>query len=148
MRRAPSARLSGVSSTDPDETPDGDAAFRFREAFLTADLESMRELLASDSVLQAAGAGPLAGRYEGPEAVVAFVRRLRERSGGTLRPWSNDAWDVAVSPYHAFVYQSLVWETHGQQHSSDEVWLLAFEDGKIARIFQYLEDPAPYSFLA
>jgi ketosteroid isomerase-like protein len=119
----------------------------FGEAYLAADLPSLKELLTPDSYLVAAGAGPLAGRYEGPEGVVAFARRLRDRTAGTLRPWSDEAWDVAASQYHAFVYQSFAWESGGERMSSDEVWLLAFEDGRIARIFQYLEDPAPYASL-
>jgi ketosteroid isomerase-like protein len=136
-----------MSKRDPDETPDAEVASRFREAYLAGDLDRMRELLAADSYLVAAGAGPLAGRYDGPEGVVVFVEELRQRTRGTLRPWSDESWDVAVSSYHAFVYQSLAWEARGEERSSDEVWLLAFEDGKIARIFQYLEDPVPYSSL-
>jgi len=136
-----------MSPVEPDETPDADATRRFREAFLAVDLEQMRGLMTPDSYLLAAGAGPLAGRHEGPDGVIAFARRLRELTGGTLRPWSDEAWDTAVSEYHAFLYQSFAWTAAGQERSSDEVWLLAFEDGRITRIFQYLEDPTPYALL-
>ena len=136
-----------MAMREPNETPDAEATVRFREAYLAGDLDRLRELMSADSYLLAAGAGPLAGRHEGPEGVLAFSQQLRERTAGTLRPWSDDAWDVAVSEYHAFLYQSFAWVSGGEQRSSDEVWMLAFEDGRIARIFQYLEDPHPYSHL-
>jgi hypothetical protein len=136
------------SDAQPDETPSIDATIWFREAYLAADLPRMRELLTPDCYLLAAGAGPLAGRHDGPEGIVAFARQLGELTHGTFRPWSDEAWDVAVSKYHAFLYQSFTWQTEGQERLSHEVWLTAFRDGKVARIFQYLEDPAPYWELA
>jgi hypothetical protein len=108
----------------------------------------MRQLLTPNCYLLAAGAGPLAGRHNGPEGVVAFARQLAQLTHGTFRPLSDEAWDVAVSKYHAFLYQSFAWLAGGQERASHEVWLLAFRDGQVVRIFQYLEDPAPYSELA
>ena len=137
-----------MTKAEPDETPSIDATIRFREAYLAADLRRMRELLTPHCYLLAAGAGPLAGRHDGPEGVVAFARQLRALTDGTFRPRGDEAWDVAVSKYHAFLYQSFAWQAEGQDRSSHEVWLLAFRDGKVARMFQYLEDPAPYSELA
>lgn len=136
-----------MSGAEQDATPSIDATIRFREAFLAADLRRIRELLAPQSYLLAAGAGPLAGRHDGPEGVVGFARKLNELTRGTFRPSSDKAWDVAVSEFHAFLYQSFAWQAGDQERSSHEVWLLAFRDGKVARIFQYLEDPAPYADL-
>jgi ketosteroid isomerase-like protein len=136
-----------VPHAEPNEIPSLDTTVSFREAYLAADLPRLRDLLTPRAFLVAPGAGALAGRYEGPQGVVAFARRLGELTNGTFRPKSDEAWDVAVSRYHAFLYQSFAWQSDGQECLSHEVWLLAFRNGKVARIFQYLEDPAPYAEL-
>jgi hypothetical protein len=43
-----------------------------------------------------------------------------------------------VSRYHAFLYQSFAWQSDGQERLSHEGRLLAFRNGKVARIFQIL----------
>lgn len=55
------------------------------EAFSAGDFETLRSLYTRDVVQHVPGAGPLAGTYKGPDALLGYYRRLGELTDGTFR---------------------------------------------------------------
>src|SRR5262245_25467706 len=64
------------------------------DEFLRGDLAAVRTHFAADAVWQLPGRGTLAGEYHGPDAIVGFLARAFELSGGTLH---LDVIDVMAS---------------------------------------------------
>lgn len=54
-------------------------------AFNTADIATLREMFTQDVVQHVPGAGPLAGTYKGPDAVLGYYAKLAELTDGTFR---------------------------------------------------------------
>ena len=68
------------------------------EALAAGDFGSLLALLADDVKAHVPGRSPVAGDYDGKEAVGGYVARLAELSGGTLRFQPHD---VIASEAHA-----------------------------------------------
>ena len=71
------------------------------EDFETGDLDLLRVVMADEVVWHEPGRSALAADYHGPEAVLAFLGQLRERSGGTF---SIEVLDVLSEPGRAIVF--------------------------------------------
>ncbi|MDQ6727160.1 MAG: nuclear transport factor 2 family protein [Actinomycetota bacterium] len=67
------------------EHPNATLVRRGYEAFNTGDIAAFAELLADDVVQHQPGDNPLAGDYEGRDAVLGFYGRLAEETAGTFR---------------------------------------------------------------
>lgn len=67
------------------EHPNAALVRRLHIAFTTGDLAALLGFFAADAVWELPGRGTLAGEYKGPEAIVGFLGRAFELSGGTLR---------------------------------------------------------------
>jgi ketosteroid isomerase-like protein len=55
------------------------------DAFAKGDLAALRELMTDDVVWHLPGHSPLAGDYEGIDAVLAFFGQVMEMTGGSFR---------------------------------------------------------------
>lgn len=76
------------------EHPNATLARTLIAAFLRGDLAAVASHFADDAVWELPGRGVLAGEYKGPEAIVGFLGRSFELSGGT-RAWrSSTSWAV------------------------------------------------------
>jgi len=87
------------------EHPNVDLIRRGFAAFNTADMATLSELMAENSVQHMAGSNPvLSGDHHGRDAIFAMYGRIGEESGGTFRAelervWAGD--DTAVALYRA-----------------------------------------------
>jgi ketosteroid isomerase-like protein len=66
-----------------------------KEAFLSGDLETVKELLADDLVVHTSGDGPFEREYRGRDAF-GFIGQLAQLSGGTYQQEIHDV--VARTP--------------------------------------------------
>jgi ketosteroid isomerase-like protein len=59
---------------------------RAYDAFAAKDMATVSELIANDTVWHIGGDSHLAGDYKGKDAVLGFLGKLMERTGGTFNP--------------------------------------------------------------
>lgn len=102
------------------------------DAFVRGDLATVAAAFAPDAVWDLPGRSALAGRYVGPEAIVGFLARSFELSGGTLR---LEVLDILASDQGAAHVQRVTADHQGR--SLDCVEVLAHEiiDGRIVRTY-------------
>ena len=74
-----------------------DVLRRAYDALVAGDFGTLMSLLADDVKAHVPGRSPVAGEYDGKEAVGGYVAKLGELSGGTLR---FELHDVTVSEAH------------------------------------------------
>ena len=75
---------------------------RVYQDFESGDLDLLSTVMAQDVVWHEPGRSSLAGDYKGPEAVLGFLRRLKEQSGGTF---DIEILEVVSQPERAVVFQ-------------------------------------------
>lgn len=97
-------------------------------AFLRGDLETVRGYFADEAVWDLPGRGVLAGTYHGPDAIVGFLARAFELSGGTL---SLQLMDVFSSPSGACHVQRVSAELPGKSLDTIEVLAHEIHDSRI-----------------
>ena len=78
--------------------PNMDVLRRAYEALASGDFGTLMGLLADDVKAHVPGRSPVAGDYDGKDAVGGYVAMLGELSGGTLR---FEPHDVAASEAHS-----------------------------------------------
>ncbi len=75
---------------------------RAYQDFESGDLDLLGTVMAQDVVWHEPGRSSFAGDYKGPEAVLGFLRRLKEQSGGTF---NIEVLEVVSEPERAVVFQ-------------------------------------------
>ena len=55
------------------------------DAFSRGDMDTMRELIASDATHHVPGSHPLSGDFKGQDSIIDMYRRLAEETDGTMR---------------------------------------------------------------
>jgi ketosteroid isomerase-like protein len=102
--------------------------------FAEGDLEAAVKLLADDVVVEAAGEGPLAGRYVGPAGWLSYAHALRESGGGTYHATEIEALPgaaycalVMCGTIHGGTEREWSWRRHALYRVEDglirEIWL-------------------------
>lgn len=102
------------------------------EEFQRGDLAAVRSHFAPDAVWELPGRGPLAGEYKGPDAIIGFLARSFELSGGTLR---LEVRDVLASDAGAAHVQLVTAERPGRTLRCVEVLAHEIVDGMITRTY-------------
>lgn len=100
------------------------------DAFVHGDLETVRGCFAEEAVWDLPGRGVLAGTYTGPEAIIGFLARSFELSGGSL---SVELHDVLSSPHGACQVQRVTAELPGRRLDCVELLAHEIRDGLIVR---------------
>jgi uncharacterized protein len=75
---------------------------RAYQDFESRDLDLLGTVMAQDVVWHEPGRSSLAGDYKGPEAVLGFLKELKEQSGGTF---NIEILEVVSQPERAVVFQ-------------------------------------------
>ena len=75
---------------------------RAYQDFESGDLDLLGTVMSQDVVWHEPGRSSLAGDYKGPEAVLGFLRSLKEKSGGTF---NIKILEVVSQPERAVVFQ-------------------------------------------
>ena len=113
---------------------------RFHHAFITNDGPVLSQLLADAVDMHMTGRSPFAGSHRGKDAVLSFVRRLHELSGGTFRPLRDDSHDVMVSEHHAMLTDRFLAEREGKRLDTHVGFIVVTEDGKVSLLLPYFYD--------
>jgi ketosteroid isomerase-like protein len=100
------------------------------DAFQRGDLPTVAARFAPDAVWDLPGRGVLAGEYKGPDAIVGFLARAFELSGGTLR---LEVLDVLGSDRGAAHVQRVTADHDGRHLDCVEVLAHEIVDGLIVR---------------
>lgn len=104
-------------------------------ALVTADREALDDVLSDDVMMALGGKSRLSGHYQGRDAVRSALEEL-----GALRPKLPDGWDVCVSDHHAILVDLFEGDGDGDSFLGHVLFVCAVEDGRIIRLFPYVED--------
>lgn len=118
--------------TATTEHPNATLTRELIAAFLRGDLAAVRGFFSDDAVWELPGRGTLAGEHKGPDAIVGFLGRSFELSGGTL---SLDVIDVMGSDWGAAHVQRVSAEHGGRRLDCVEVIAHQIVDGRIVRTY-------------
>jgi len=132
----------GSSTGDPTEAhPHFALARRLWDAIALADVEMLRELMTEKTTWRMCGRSPLAGLYEGPEAILPFMARV----GELTEDLHSNLIDIFVNDRGAVMRYS-VHAVRGPQHlDTEHLFLIRIENGRIreavfAPVDQYAYD--------
>jgi len=101
------------------------------------DTQTLAELLADDVVYHFPGRSPFAGKYEGRDAVLGYLARLRDTTSGTM---SVRVVDVMISRDHAAGWVEATARRGDHEFSWSLVALIVPRDDKIGEISIYYHD--------
>jgi hypothetical protein len=106
------------------ENPAVAAAIELCEGFRARDWDRVVASLGDEISFAVRGGSPLAGQYEGADAVVGLMRRMVDLSGDTLRFAAGpDSYDVLVSDAHVAVLVPFSAERDGRAlEFSYQIW--------------------------
>ena len=112
------------------------------KAFGEGDMDTLRSLFAPDAVHVATGNGPLAGEYQGVDAILGYYGKLFELSDGTFRAELEQTkveGDDSVVATH---------RDRGQRGDKtldqDETLTFTISGGKFTRLVENHSDQAAY----
>ena len=110
---------------------------RMYAAFRRGDMETVKDCFTPDAVWQVPGRSPLAGAYEGFDAILGYFATLRELSGGTFR---TELLELLVGDQRVAALQRAT-GTRGQTHLDHlACQLMTIRDGKIAEVHGFYSD--------
>ena len=123
------------------EHPNATRAREGFEGFVQGDLPALLAVFADDAVWHVPGTMPLSGAHHGRDAIVAFLRRTAELTGGTYRV--ELLWTVADDAHLVAVYRALGERPDGRALDIEQALLVELEGGqwKVVRA-QPLDQPA------
>ena len=97
------------------------------DAFGKGDMDTIRELFSDDIVWHAPGKSPLAGDYEGIDAVLEQFGKVFEMTGGSFR---LEIHDVIANDEHAVALVRATGERDGKTFDDRGVQVWHIKDGK------------------
>lgn len=110
------------------------------EAFGKGDIEGVANFLADNSTWHIKSTGPLNGNYAGREAVLGFLGRLMEESGGTFR---TELHDVVADDGQAIALLDISATRNGKSVESRQAAVYRIENGRNTEAwFLYEDGPA------
>ena len=118
---------------------------RYLEALSQDDMETVREAFAQDAVWHLPGNSPLAGDHEGADAILGFIGRAFEMTGGTFR---LELLDVMASDEHGVQWQRITAEREGKTLDEVEAIVCRIREGKIAEVWHRPEQYALDEFFS
>jgi ketosteroid isomerase-like protein len=123
----------------------GDLVTGFYRAFLTADREALAKLIAPEATWIVQLDTAVSGAHRGPEGIAGLRRQIDELTAGTWRPFREDSFDIATSPWHGVIMDRFLGERGERRLDSHEAVVVAVEEGRITRLFHYLHDPPAFA---
>jgi ketosteroid isomerase-like protein len=117
------------------------------DRFVQGDVAGLVGLFADDAVWHVPGANAMAGDYRGRDAIIAFLRRTAELTGGTYRV--ELLWVVADDEHTVAVYRAQGERDGGRTLDIEQALLVELRDGLWTDIrAQPLDQPAFDAFWA
>ena len=98
------------------------------ERFRAGDLPALLDLFADDAVWHVPGSMALSGAHPGRDAIVDFLRRTAELTGGTYRV--ELLWTVADDDRLVAVYRAMGERPDGRELDVEQALLVELEEGR------------------
>jgi len=99
------------------------------DAFAEGDVDTLRQLFDQDAVWHVPGRSPLSGDHRGLDAILGFLARTMELTGGTFRA---EVHDVVANDEHAVALYVTRGEREGRTLESRDVLVSHIRNGKLA----------------
>jgi uncharacterized protein len=99
------------------------------DAFAKGDVDTLRQLFDQDAVWHVPGRSPLSGDHRGMDAILGFLARTMELTGGTFRA---EVHDVVANDEHAVALYVTRGEREGRTLESRDVLVSHIRNGKLA----------------
>ncbi len=126
------------------EHPHARLARRLLEAFSAGDVAGMEAVVADDLVWHAPGTNRFSGRFEGRDAAMQRLSRMREAGITT----SVDVHDVVANDDHVVALVHLhVANAEGRRYDQPQVQVAHVRDGRIAEFWTMNQDQAVLDLL-
>lgn len=119
------------------EHPNATLVRRGYDAFNTADIEAMGDVLAEDVVWHEPGRSVLAGDYKGGDQVLGLLRRLHDLSGGTF---AVELIDLLVDAERVTAFQRLTGQRGAMTLDTVDVVDFEIHRGRITEVTVYQSD--------
>jgi uncharacterized protein len=121
--------------------PNEELVRRGYDAFNSADVETLREVLAENTIFHEPSGNPISGDYQGIDQVLSFFGTLAERSGGTFRVSVHD---VVANDEHVVGLHSSEAEREGRRLRSPTVLVFHVRDGRVTETWSHHYDQSEY----
>ena len=99
------------------------------DAFAKGDVDTLRQLFDQDAVWHVPGRSPLSGDHRGMDAILGFLARTMELTGGAFRA---EVHDVVANDDHAVAIYVTRGEREGRTLESRDVLVSHIRNGKLA----------------
>lgn len=113
------------------------------EAFGKADLDTIRNMSASNEIWHTPGYPPFRAEYTGPDGVVEYLTELMTSTEGTFK--SEPETFAADDTGHVLVLEHVTATRKGRTLDTHVVHDYRVEDGKIAETTEYAAEPTKVS---
>jgi len=107
------------------------------DAFGKGDLDTVGELFADDIVWHFPGASQISGDFSGKDAVLQWLGRSFELTGGTLK---LELHDVLANDEHAAALTRVTAQREGKSLDDPSIQLFHVKDGKATESWIYPSD--------
>jgi len=114
------------------------------KAFADNDVETLTEVIPENAVWHVPGRSPLAGDYNGREAVFGYFMKLMETTGGTFKA---DLVHVVGDDDYAVALQRSTMTVNGTDYDSFDVLVDRMEDGKAVETWIWSQKPYEFDDL-
>ena len=126
--------------------PNEELVRRAFDAFASGDVAALGGLMEPDSVWHAPGRNPLAGDHRGVEAILGYLARTMELTGGTFR---TELHDVVANDEHAVSLFTARGQREGKTLDVRNVLVTHVRNGKLGETWLFPGDQyASDEFLA
>ena len=98
------------------------------DAFAKGDVDTLRQLFDQDAVWHVPGRSPLSGDHRGMDAILGFLARTMELTGGTFRA---EVHDVVANDEHAVAIYVTRGERERRTLESRDVLVSHIRNGKL-----------------
>ncbi len=110
---------------------------RGHEAFRQQDMPTLSEMIAEDAVWHIAGRSPLAGTYQGRDAVFGFFAKLAEMTDGTF---TLEDRDVTDSDEHSVALARVTARRGDRTLDVSAIEVVRWRNGQVAEEWAVYED--------
>ncbi len=128
-----------------NEHPNATVVRTMVDAFRRGDLAAVGAAFADDAVWDLPGRSAVAGVYKGPDAIIGFLAKAYELSGGTLQ---LEVIDILGSDWGAVQVQYVRAAHDGRLLDCVETLAHEIDDGKIVRTYHRPDQYAIDAFFA
>jgi len=119
------------------EHPNAKVVRRFYDAFAQGDMETVKSCFVHDALWHVPGRSPIAGDHQGADAIIRFLAKLKELSGGTFKA---ELTDVVANDSHAVALQHATGTRDTKRLDVTACQVMRIQDGRILEVRGHYSD--------